>query len=180
LNVYEAHAAAWRAAGLRPRIEHAQHVHPRDVARLGALGVVASMQPLHLTFDAPTIHERLRDREDRAYPMRSLLEAGATVAFGSDTPVAPPDVVASLRAAVDRTGQGGRTVAAGEALSPLQAIEAYTRGPARAIARDDRSGWIRPGADADLTILSHDATQRIDDDLHVAATVVGGRFTYRA
>jgi len=73
LDAFEATEPAWRAAGLRPRVEHAQHMHPDDVARLGHLGLVASMQPLHLTFDAPTIHTRLADRED---PTAALAHAG--------------------------------------------------------------------------------------------------------
>ena len=180
VDVYEAHEPAWRAAGLRPRIEHAQHVHERDVARIGRMGLVASVQPLHLVFDAPTIRERLTDREDRAYPMRSLLEAGAVLAFGSDTPVAPPDAVAAMRTAHDRIGQDGRPVAAHEALTPLQALIASTRGAAHAIGAEGRSGRIRAGHDADLTILNADPTERVDDATRVVATMVGGRFSYRA
>ncbi|MDR9390912.1 MAG: amidohydrolase [Trueperaceae bacterium] len=180
LDAFEAHAPAWRAAGLRPRVEHAQHVAPRDVVRLGRLGLVASMQPLHLTFDAPTIHRELADRIDRAYPVRSLAEAGATVAFGSDTPVAPPDVVATLRAATERRGLNDLVVGPDEALTPLAAVRAYTRGAAAAIGREGTSGVLRPGADADLTAWSHDPTAGAYDDLRALATVVAGRVAYRA
>ena len=180
LDAFEAHAPAWRAAGLRPRVEHAQHVAPRDVARLGGLGLVASMQPLHLTFDAPTIHRELADRIDRAYPVRSLAAAGATVAFGSDTPVAPPDVVATLRAATERRGLEDLVVGPDEALTPLEAVRAYTRGAAAAIGRGDRSGVLRPGAHADLTAWSADPTAGAFDGLHAVATVLGGRVAYRS
>lgn len=180
LDAYEASEPAWRAAGLRPRVEHAQHVHPDDVARLGRMGLVASMQPLHLTFDAPTIHERLADREDRAYPIRSLQRAGAILAFGSDTPVAPPDVVASLRAAVGRTGLGGLRVAPQEAIAPLEAVRAYTVGAAAAIGRAGRSGVLRPGADADLVAWSADPAEDASSDLRVRFTAVAGRIVHRA
>ncbi len=180
LDTYEATAPAWRAAGLRPRVEHAQHVHPDDVARLGALGVVASMQPLHLTFDAPTIHERLRDRETRAYPIRSLARAGAILAFGSDTPVAPPDVVASLRAAVDRSGLGGLRVAPDEAIDAETAVRAYTLGAAAAIGREARSGVLRRGADADLVAWSADPLSGAFDGLVARFSAVAGRIVHRA
>jgi hypothetical protein len=180
LDAYEATEPAWRAAGLRPRVEHAQHVHPHDVARLGRLGLVASMQPLHLTFDAPTVHRRLAGRQERAYPIRSLAEAGAVLAFGSDTPVAPPDVVASLRAAVGRTGLEGLRVAPSEALTPLQAVRAYTAGAAAAIGRADRSGVLRPGADADLVAWSDDPLEGRFDGLTPRLTVVAGRIVHRA
>lgn len=180
VDVLEETAPDWRPAGMRPRIEHAQHVRPEDVTRIGRLGLVASMQPLHLTFDAPTIHEHLRDREDRAYPVRGLMEAGATVAFGSDTPVAPPNVVASLRAAVTRRGMHDLVVGAGEAITPRQAVWAYTRGAAAAIGREGTSGVLRRGADADLVAMTADPTRMIPEELAVSLTVVGGRITYRA
>ena len=179
LDAFEATEPAWRAAGLRPRVEHAQHMHPDDVARLGHLGLVASMQPLHLTFDAPTIHTRLADREDRAYPMRSLAEAGAVLAFGSDTPVAVPDVPASLRAAIGRTGLQGLSVAPHEALTPEQAVRAYTVGAATAIGREGRSGVVRPGADADLVAWSDDPLEGRFEGLTALRTVVAGRVVAR-
>jgi len=178
VDAYEATEPAWRAAGLLPRVEHAQHVHPDDVARLARLGLVASMQPLHLTFDAPTVHAELRDRQDRAYPIRRLLEGGAVVAFGSDTPVAPSDVAATLRAAVDRTGLGGLRVAPDEAISPLEAVAAYTLGAARAIRREGRSGVVRAGADADLVAWSVDPTAGAFDELTAQATFLAGRATH--
>src|SRR5690606_17577701 len=102
MDAFEAVKASLTQRGLRPRLEHAQHVHPDDVKRAGALGVVASMQPIHLTFDGIAIDTLLPDRVSRAYPMRSLKQAGAHLAFGSDTPVASPDVMVGLRAACRR------------------------------------------------------------------------------
>src|SRR5690606_15935508 len=112
LDTFEATQEQWRALGLRPRLEHAQHLHPADVARAGRLGIVASMQPIHLTFDIVSIEALLGDRLDRAYAMRSLARAGAVLAFGSDTPVAPPDVFEGLRAACRRADKAGRRLAA--------------------------------------------------------------------
>jgi len=179
LDALERTAAAWRAAGMRPRIEHAQHLHPDDVARFGRLGVTASMQPVHLTFDVDSVHDLLPDREARAYPMRALLETGARLAFGSDTPVAEPDVLAGLRAACDRAGPAGRALAPGQALEPLQALAAYTTGAAHGIAWEHRSGKLARGFDADLVVLSHDPRRSLED-LSVRATFLAGRQTFSA
>ena len=179
LDALQASAEAWRAAGLRPRIEHAQHLHPADVARFAELGVVASMQPIHLTFDVDSVMALLGDRRQRAYPMRALLQSGAALAFGSDTPVAEPDVLAGLRAACRRTSPEGRALTPEQALEPAQALAAYTRGGAYAIGWEGRSGKLAEGFDADLVVLSHDPRRSLDD-LAVQATLVAGRPTFVA
>ncbi|MEJ2290207.1 MAG: amidohydrolase [Deinococcales bacterium] len=177
LDALEATAPQWRGVGLRPRIEHAQHLHPDDVPRFGALGVVASAQPLHLTFDVPTVLRTLPDRRGRAYPFASLLTAGAVVAFGSDTPVAEPDVLAALRAAVRREGVDGTVLEPAERLTLEQALRATTVGAAYAIGREGRSGRLAPGFDADLVVLSHDPDDGLDD-LAVVATFKAGAPTF--
>src|SRR5690606_5389531 len=143
IDAFERSRKALAARGLRPRLEHAQHVHPDDVARAGAVGVIASMQPIHLTFDGVAVDTLLADRAERAYPMRSLKRAGARLAFGSDTPVASPDVMVGLRAACRRRATGGSRVNASEAVSPDEALEAYTAGAAYAIGWEDRSGRVK-------------------------------------
>ncbi len=178
IDAFEASHEALATAGLRPRLEHAQHMHPDDVARAGALGVVTSMQPIHLTFDVAGIATLLADRVARAYPTRSLLRAGAKLAFGSDTPVASPDVFAGLRAACRRQGVEGGRLGAGEAISPDEALAAYTTGAAYAIEWEHRSGKLAVGYDADMVVLSHDPLVSLDG-LEVLATVKGGMFTYR-
>ena len=179
VDVLETSAPAWRAAGLRPRIEHVQHAHPDDVARLGRLGVTASMQPIHLTFDAPSIRAGLGDRVERAFPIRSLAAAGALLAFGSDTPVAVPDVFEGLRAAVRRVGVDGMPLGPDEAIDTETALRAFTRDAAEAIGRGHRSGRIRVGFDADLVLVDHDPFDDLDD-LHVLATWSDGRRTHGA
>jgi predicted amidohydrolase YtcJ len=173
----EATAPTWRGAGLRPRVEHAQHLHADDVARLAALGAVASMQPIHLTFDAASVRALFPDRLDRAYRTRDLVDAGVPLAFGSDTPVAPPDVLAGLRAAVGRLGADGLELGAGQALTVLEALRAYTTGAAYAIGREGRSGMLREGYDADVVLLDHDPLAGLDD-LTVVATAMDGAFTH--
>lgn len=179
LDVLASTRAAWRARGLLPRIEHAQHVHPDDIPRFGELGVVASVQPLHLAFDAPSIRRLFKDRIARAYPWRSLEESGALLAFGSDAPVAPPDVFGTLRAAVRRVGVDGTPLHPAEGLAPDRALRAYTVGAAEAIGWEDRSGMLRVGFDADLCILGHDPLVTLDG-LDVRGTLKGGAWMYRA
>jgi predicted amidohydrolase YtcJ len=179
VDALEATSDAWRPRGLRPRIEHVQHVHPDDVRRIGALGLTASMQPIHLTFDAPSIREALADRLDRAYVMRDLHEAGAVLAFGSDTTVASPDVILGLRAAVRRLDLAGVALGPDQGLDVATALAGWTRGAAFAIGREDRSGRLREGADGDLVLLDHDPLDALDD-LVVLLTVKGGRVTFDA
>ncbi len=109
--------------------------------------------------------------------MRSLKRAGARLAFGSDTPVASPDVMAGLRAACRRRTTGGTRLNASEAVAPDEALEAYTAGAAWAIGWEDRSGRLRTGFDADLVVLSHDPIVSLDA-LEVVATMKGGAFTH--
>jgi predicted amidohydrolase YtcJ len=177
IDVLEATAPAWRSAGLRPRLEHVQHLHQADVARLGALGVVASMQPGHLAFDAASIRTLFPDRLDRAYRLRDLVDAGVPLAFGSDAPVAPPDPFAGLRAAVRRHGEDGRPLGADQVLTIDEALHAFTSGAAYAIGREARSGALRVGADADVVILDHDPGEGLDD-LSVRATFLAGDATF--
>ena len=179
LDALAAFRSRWVGAGLLPRIEHAQHLHPDDVPRFGSLGVVASVQPAHLPFDAPSIRQLLGDRIERAYPWRTLEATGALLAFGSDAPVATPDVFATLRAAVRRIGVDGEPLRKGESLSVDRALAAHTHGAARAIGWGGRSGRLRGGCDADLCVLDHDPLVTLDD-LRVLGTVQAGRWTYRA
>jgi predicted amidohydrolase YtcJ len=177
IDALEATAAAWRAKGLRPRLEHAQHITGADVSRLARLGVTVSMQPLHLTFDVPSIERLLPDRLGRAYRTRDLLDAGVTLAFGSDTPVARPDVVAGLRAACGRIGVGGSVLCPEQALTEQEALHAYTLGAAHAIGREHRSGMLASGRDADLVMLSHDPLKSLDG-LSIRGTVKAGKPTF--
>ena len=177
LDALEETKDRWQAKGLRPRLEHAQHLDPDDVARAAELGVVVSMQPIHLTFDVKRIGELLADRQGGAYRTRSLLDAGTVLAFGSDTPVASPDVIAGIRAACLRKAVDGSSLNPDEALSVDEALAAYTKGAAYAIKREHRSGQLKAGFDADLVMLSHDPHTSLDK-LFVAGTMLAGSWTY--
>jgi predicted amidohydrolase YtcJ len=179
LDALEATADLWRAARLRPRIEHVQHLHPDDAPRLAALGVIASFQPIHLTFDAPSVRALFPHHQDRAYRILDLLARGVPLAFGSDTPVASPDVFAGLRAATRRMAVDGVALGLDQAIGIDAALAAYTRGAAYAIGRERRSGVIAIGADADVVVLDRDPAVDLDG-IQVRLTVMDGEVTFAA
>ncbi|MEM6431178.1 MAG: amidohydrolase [Deinococcota bacterium] len=176
LDVLEATAPLWRAKNLRPRIEHAQHLNPDDLARFASLGVIASVQPIHMVFDAPTMPSILGVRSGDAYRFKSLLASGARVVMGSDTPIASPDVITGIRAAVTRNDNQGNAFYPDEALSVYEVLSGYTKDAAYAIHREDSSGQLKPGFDADLVMLSHSPFVSLDD-LQIKGTMLAGRWT---
>lgn len=149
LNAYDDLRGLAQRKGLRLRVEHAQHLRPQDLPRFA--GLVASVQPIHLQGDAAMIGDLLPQHLQTSYAFKSLKAAGAILAFGSDAPVAPPDVRASFAAAVTRVGDDGTRLAPDEALSLEETLWAFTRGPALAASWADE-GVIRPGARAAFTL----------------------------
>ena len=182
--------SAFEAAGdlrvLRPRIEHLQIVRSRDVPRLAAAGVVASMQPVHATSDAPWVAARLgagTERTRGAYAWRTVLRAGVPLAFGSDFPVEDADPRAGLAAAEERVGRDGAPFTPEERISRLEALRAFTAGAALAAFAEGRRGAIREGLDADLTVFADDVLACSAERLRasrVTHVVVGGRVEHRA
>jgi predicted amidohydrolase YtcJ len=165
---------------LRHRIEHTQHLRPQDVPLLARLGVIASMQPTHCTSDIPLTSRMLAGRDLASYAWRSLLDAGATVAFGSDAPVEAPDPLHAVHAAVTRqqadgTPPGG--VDPHERLDLDAALRCHTVAGAYASYEEHLKGRLRPGMLADFIALPTDPYQvepAALRDLAVALTVVGG------
>jgi predicted amidohydrolase YtcJ len=158
---------------IRPRIEHAQCLHPDDIPRFAALGVTASIQPSMAVTDEPVAERLWADRLDGAYAYRSLQASGARLALGSDAPVEEMDPLQGLRDAVLREWRPH------EALDLQAALEALTVTPAWLAGDGDRRGRLAPGMLADLTILDRDPF----DDLAgavVADTYVEGRSTVDA
>ena len=147
---------AGRTAAM-PRLEHVQLLHPDDRARFGRAGVAASIQPIHVRADA-SIARRLwgRRAESRGYPMRSLLDAGAVVAFGTDAPVEPIDPWPGLAMAVTRVDgswpPGSEPFGPDERITLEQALRAACVAPALVSAEPDR-GRLTPGQRADLVVL---------------------------
>jgi predicted amidohydrolase YtcJ len=168
------------------RIEHVQLLHPDDVPRAAALGVVASMQPIHATSDMEMAERYWGGRCALAYAWRSLLDSGAKLAFGSDCPVETLDPLAGIHAAATRRRAGGQPGPDGwiaaQRLSVEEAVRAYTLGAAEASGEAHLKGSLAPGKLADLVVLSRDIFQCDPDqitDTRVEMTVVGGRIVYR-
>ncbi|NNC18343.1 amidohydrolase [Corallococcus exiguus] len=172
---------------LRHRVEHAQILRLEDIRRLGAAGLVASVQPTHATSDMPWAQTRLgRERLRGAYAWRTLKDAGAHLALGSDFPIENPDVLAGLYAA--RTRQDAKGWPEGgwypeERLSAAEALEGFTVGPAWASFEEARRGRLKPGLDADFVALSEDPLEGPAAalvDARVLATVVSGAEVFLA
>ena len=163
---------AFERAGIGGRIEHAQFVRREDFARFGTLGVLASVQPVHALDDRDAAETNWAGRTDRAFPLRSLLDAGASLLLGSDAPVAPLDPWAAMAAATLRARDDGR--------GPWHPQEAITRGQALLASSRGRSR-VCAGDAADLVLLDDDplsAADAVFATMPVAATLVAGRFTY--
>jgi predicted amidohydrolase YtcJ len=167
------------------RVEHAQLVHPDDIARFARLGMVASMQPIHATSDMRVADRRWGARCRTGYPWRSLLDAGAHLAFGTDAPVEPPDPMLGIHAAVtrQRNGEPEGGWYPEQRISVAEAIRAYTLGSAAAAGLAHEQGSISAGKLADLVVLSADPYEIPPAELaevKVALTIFDGRVDYSA
>ena len=173
------------AAAHRFRIEHAQHMRPQDFARFAKLGIIASMQPYHAIDDGRWAEKRLGlERARWSYAWRSMLDAGAPVAFGSDWPVAPLSPILGIYAAVTRATLDGKHPDGWfpeQRVTVEEALRAYTQGSAFAAFQEKEKGSIAPGKLGDVVVLSDDLftipPARIKD-AHVVMTIVGGRIVY--
>ena len=171
----------------RWRIEHAQIVDPADIARFGRHGIIASMQPVHQTSDMMMAEARLGDdRLGGAYAWRTILEAGGTLAFGTDAPVEPVDALAGLAVAISRTDADGRPFGgwrAEEAITREQALAAYTATAAYAGFAEGRFGRLSPGERADFVVLSADPLLSSPEQIRqieVLETWIAGQKVYDA
>jgi len=170
----------------RFRIEHAQHMRLRDFARFGKLGIVASMQPYHAIDDGRWAEKRLgHERARWSYAWRSMLDAGAPLAFGSDWPVAPLSPILGIYAAVTRATLDGKHPDGWfpeQRLTVEEALRAYTMGSAYAAFQEVEKGSIAPGKLGDIVVLSDNlftipAAQI--KEARVVITIVGGRIVYQ-
>jgi hypothetical protein len=178
-----------RHPGIENRIEHAFYVHPDDRPRFAALGVIASVQPGFLVRDLEKqrFHEAWlgAERLKIAFPMRSLLDAGATLALGTDCSLTPLDPLYGLRAAVTRQTAAGAPTGGwlpAERISLAEALRAYTLGSARAEGQAARKGTLAPGKLADLVAFSDDVfalpPERLRE-VRVDLTIVDGMVRWR-
>ncbi len=170
----------------RLRIEHAQHLLPADFKRFSSNGVIASIQPYHAIDDGCWLEERIgRRRAERSYAFRSLLNAGAILALGSDWPVEPINPVEILSAAVTRKtldGKHDNGWIPTEKIALEPALRAYTWGSAYASFEEQLKGTIEPGKLADIVVLSDDIFSIPPTEIHavrVDATIFDGKVLYQ-
>lgn len=169
---------------LRWRIEHSQHLDTADIPRFAELGVIASMQGIHCTSDAPFVVKRLGEFRARtgAYAWKSLLQAGAVVTNGTDTPVEDVDPLASFYATVTRTrADNGMRFFPEQKLSREEALHSYTLAAAFSAFEETVKGSLSPGKWADFILLSEDLVHCPDEAIlktEVLKTWVGGKLLY--
>jgi predicted amidohydrolase YtcJ len=175
LDAFAATRDEWYPRGLRPRIEHAQLLAWEDVPRFAELGVAASVQFSHAPSDRDLADRYWAGMTDRTYPFRSLWEAGAVVANGSDAPIEDLDPLAGIRAGARRDWHPEQR------LSVEQALEATTVTPAWLAGEERRRGKLLPGYLADLVVLDRDpVASPLEElqDVQVVATMLGGRWVH--
>jgi predicted amidohydrolase YtcJ len=176
------------ARGLRMRIEHAQILDAAEVPRFGKLGVIASMQPTHATSDMPWAESRIGAARvaEGAYVWRSLLDAGAVIAAGSDAPVEDLNPMLGLYAAVTRQDSAGMPAGGwtpGQRMTRAEALASFTRHAAFASHAETLTGSIEAGKLADLVALSKDVMRVEAREIlttNVRMTIVGGEIVYQA
>lgn len=169
----------------RFRMEHAQHIHPDDIARFAAQDVIASMQPYHAIDDGRWAEDVIGpERAKTTYAFRSLIDAGAKVSFGSDWSVAPATPIDGIYAAVTRRtldGANRHGWVPEQKISVEQALHAYTTVAAYASFEENLKGMLRPGMLADFVLLDRDLTAIPAEairDTRVLKTVLDGKVVY--
>ncbi|MBU1185605.1 MAG: amidohydrolase [Acidobacteria bacterium] len=185
LDVYEeAFKAHPDKTDLRWRIEHSQHLHPADIPRFGQMGVIAAMQGIHCTSDAPWVFKRLGEKraEEGAYVWRKLIASGALICNGTDAPVEDVDPIPSFYASVSRKTKDGSIFFPDQRMTRMEALKSYTINAAYASFEENLKGSLKVGKLADITILDKDIMTIDEDDIpttKVLTTIVGGKVEYQ-
>lgn len=168
----------------RWRIEHAQHLHPADIPRFAEIGIIASMQGIHCTSDAPFVEKRLgRERAQHgAYVWNSLLKSGAIVSNGTDAPIEDVDPLKNLFALVTRSRtDNGMVFFKEQAISRKQALHSMTTAAAYAGFEEDVKGSLEPKKFADFIVIDTDIMNCTDEEIlkaRILNTYVGGQLKY--
>ena len=183
LDVYERVLARHPGKDLRFRVEHAQHLAPADLPRFGRLGVLAQMQGIHCTSDAPFVVGKLGETRARegAYAWRRLLDSGARIGNGTDAPVEDVDPIPSIHASVTRQPGKGPAFFPEQRMTRMEALRSYTVANAHAAFEEEIKGRLAPGMLADLVVLSKDLARVPDAEIpstEVLLTVVGGKVVF--
>jgi predicted amidohydrolase YtcJ len=168
----------------RWRIEHAQHVSAADIPRFGRLGVIASMQGIHATSDAPYVLARLGPQraEEGAYVWQKLMKSGAIVANGTDAPVEDVNPILNFYASVSRKPKDGPVFYPDQRMTREEALRSQTHYAAYAAFEEDSKGSLTAGKLADIVVLSKDIMTMPEAEIPTARvdyTIIGGKVVYR-
>jgi len=184
LDIYEqAFAAHPEKQDVRWRVEHAQHLSPSDIPRFGRLGVIAAMQGVHCTSDGPWVIAKLGEKRARegAYAWRSIMDGGAVICNGTDSPVEDVDPIPSFYSTVTRMMKNGTAFFPEQRLTRKEALGTYTLNGAYAAFQEELLGSLKPGKLADITVLSKDIMTVPEQEIPTTAvlmTIVGGWVLY--
>ena len=185
LDAYEASLGVNGAHKCVNTIEHIEVIHPDDIGRFSKLNVVASMQPMHLIMDQNEQLVRIgTNRAKYAWPLRTMQESGAKLAFGTDYPVADINPFPNIFAAIERMDDHGVVVGINpEEKVPLaQALKAYTKGSAGAIGRENDLGTLEAGKLADIIVLDKNLFQCETKQIantNVETTIMDGEIVFQ-
>jgi predicted amidohydrolase YtcJ len=183
VNIFSEQIAGNKSRDHRWRVEHAQHVHPSEIPRFKEWNIVASMQGIHCTSDAPFVPKRLGDQraESGAYMWRSFMNAGVLVNNGTDVPVEDIDPFANIYASVTRKLKDGSSFYPAQKMTREEALYSYTLANAIAVFEEKLKGSIEPGKYGDLVLVSNNLVTCAEEEIKetkVLLTVVGGKVMY--
>jgi predicted amidohydrolase YtcJ len=184
LDIFEAAFKGRDGKALRWRVEHAQHLSAADIPRFGKLGVIASMQGVHCTSDAPYVLARLGSHraEEGAYVWQKLMKSGAVVSNGTDAPVEDVSPIASYYATVSRRLADGSVFYPDQRMSRLEALKSYTISAAYAAFEEESKGTLKVGKYADVVVLTKDLLNVPEAEIpsaQVKYTIVGGKVKFK-
>lgn len=186
LDCYELSNQVNDNSRIRNTVEHIEMIRPQDIGRFQKLGVVPSMQPLHLPLDEfDKINHCGIERSHYEWVHRSILDTGAVLALGTDYPIADYDPIPNIYAAVTRKGVNGvqyGPYTMNQRLTMAQALRAYTYGSAYAVGAEDKLGMLEPGKYADLIVLNRNLLTAEEDEIlgtEVLCTIMDGKTVYR-
>src|SRR6185436_7528094 len=184
INIYAGQIANDKNKDHRWRVEHAQHVNPAEIPRFKEWNVIASMQGIHCTSDAPFVPKRLGNKrsEEGAYVWQSFLNAGVLINNGTDVPVEDEDPIPNFYASVTRKLKDGSEFYPAQKMTREQAIYSYTMANAYAAFQEKDKGSLEVGKYADIVILSNNLMTCKDEEIKstkIVTTIVGGRVKYK-
>jgi predicted amidohydrolase YtcJ len=184
VNIFSEQVNKDKTRDHRWRVEHAQHVDPAEVPRFAEWKIIASMQGIHCTSDAPYVPRRLGDERARtgAYMWKAFIDAGVLVNNGTDVPVENADPIANFYSTVTRKSKDGKAFYPAQSMSREQAIFSYTMANALAQFEEKEKGSLTVGKYADIVLLSNNLLTCKEEEItgtRVLMTMINGKVVYK-